>query len=741
MKYSHIWASRRIIEEAFGFKSEITREWFNETMRLYREYEKADEAGNHIKASELHRDMLNRVALIQHGKSGTGRWMAARSYIQGGMLSGPATHLWNLLNTASRNIEFAFVQSERQMLRGNFRAALAPWMIMGQSSKQAFGVAKRILREGVNPISMRGAGDDAKFGTDPSVASATEWHPWFKKGPLSGMKYIGRALIAADALFRTNIENTEIYLQAYQNAINRGDTPPVASKQALGMVGFVTDGSNDAYNKAAAKADELGLKGVDRELNILIDMRNALDPEMREKALLQGAVETFNDQHPEGLAGLFADSLRHNSWHPVSFWLGMFARIGANVFNYGLQTSPLAFASLAWDATIGTYKKQGRYVVRGDELVKRSIRAANGLAVTGAVLALCLKAAADYDEDEDKNKKMRFMLTAKGPRNNDAAKKLWRQQNKPYMMIVNGKEYSYKWMGPVATPFAVVGALMDEIRFGDIKQAEEDEGREGDAISRFLPTMLYGMMAITTEELPGQGMVKLADAIYSAEEDSSQFLRNVTRMARDQATSMGTAWIPYSAMVRYLDRIAEPTVYTAKNMDGVNTYLYSFLRNVPIARKYALYPMRNIFGEPIQVPDEGGKMGVGERAVRLTFDRFLNNMQKDEDIQFLIKAQRSFVAPTREETQLVTNENGMYGLRKMTDAEYDRYLEIFGGELRTQIAQVRTDYSSTAEAEKWVYKENKSLQKRLSAAKKTAMNWAMYKFLTEKAQKASSNKE
>ena len=134
-------------------------------------------------------------------------------------------------------------------------------------------------------------------------------------------------------------------------------------------------------------------------------------------------------------------------------------------------------------------------------------------------------------------------------------------------------------------------------------------------------------------------------------------------------------------------------------------------------------------------------MGVGERAARLTFDRFLNNMQNDEDIQFLIKAQRSFKAPTREETQLVTSENGLYGLRKMTDAEYDRYLELFGKELRTQVADVRTAYSSTAEAEKWVYKENKSLQKRLTEAKKTAMRWAMYKFMLEKEQRASSNKE
>ena len=667
--------------------------------------------------------------------------MAIRSYIQGGMLSGPATHLWNLLNTASRNIEFAFVQSERQMLKGNFRAALAPWMIMGQSSRQAFGVAKRIMREGVNPIGMRGTGDDAKFGTDPSVASATEWHPWFQNKLLGGMKYIGRALIAADALFRTNIENTEIYIQAYQDAINRGEKPAKAAKQALGMVGFVTDGTNDAYNQAAKKADDLGLKGVDRELNILIDMRNALDPEMREKALLQGAEETFNDQNPEGLAGLVADTLRHNSQFPGVFWLGMFARIGANVFNYGLHTSPFAFVPLIKDATIGTYKNHERHVIRGDELVKRSIRAANGLAVSAAVLAMCLKAASEYDDDKDKKKKLRFGLTAKGPRNDEAAKTLWRQQNKPFTMIVDGKEYSYKWMGPIATPLAVVGAIMDEIKYGGIKDSDTEEGREGDVLSRFLPTMLYGMMSITTEELPGQGMVKFADAIYSAEEDSSQFARNIMRFARDQATSMGSAWIPYSAMVRYLDRIADPTVYTSKNMEGVNTYLYAFLRNVPIARKYKLFPMRNIFGEPIQVPDAGGEMGVGERAARLTFDRFMNNMQKDEDIQFLIKAQRSFKAPTREETQLVTTENGLYGLRKMTDAEYDRYLAVFGSELRSQVAKVRTEYSSTAEAEKWVYKENKSLQKRLTDAKKSAMKWAMYKFLTEKAQQNSSTKE
>jgi hypothetical protein len=152
---------------------------------------------------------------------------------------------------------------------------------------------------------------------------------------------------------------------------------------------------------------------------------------------------------------------------------------------------------------------------------------------------------------------------------------------------------------------------------------------------------------------------------------------------------------------------------------------------MPFLRKAALYPMRNIFGDPIQTPDRGSEQGIGERATRLMFDRFLNNMVEDPDIQFLTKVQRGFNAPSRKETRIVTNENGLYGLRNLTDAEYDRFLEIFGKELRTQIATIRKDYSSSAEIEKWATPQNKALKKRLEDARSTAMNWAMYKYLVE----------
>jgi len=737
--------SRRIIEEAFGFKSEITRDWFNETMRLYREYEKADEEGNHLRASVIHSEMLHRVARVQNG---TGASLAVRSYIQGGMLWGPQTHWWNFFNTASRNIDAANATSIEQLIKaareGNLdylKAAFAPWAIMGMSHKQAWGVLKYILKTGVNPLSMR-IGDESKFGTDPKVASAPEWHPFFKKLGMRPFKYVGRALIAADAYFRTNIENTDIYLQAYNAAISRGESAPVAAKQALGMIGFVTDGTNEAYNEAARKADEAGLKGADREMNIRIELMNKLDPDMRDHAQKQGAVETFNDQNPEGLAGWMADALRHHSSDPIIFYLGMFARIGANVFNYGLQTNPITgFLSLAKDSKFGRYKAGKTNVkLTPEERVRRTIRATQGLAITGTVLAMALSAAKDYDEDDDPNKKLKFGVSAVGPRD-PAARKLWRQQHKPFMLTINGKEISYKWIAPLATPLALAGAIMDEMRFGSLKDAETNEAREESFLSALLPTMIMGLMSITTDELPGQGMVKFADMIYSGGQGGAQSVNAWNRFFQQQAASLGTAAIPYSALVRYFDRVYDPTVYTPNSIDGLKMYPYAFLRNMPFLRKQVLYPMRNIFGDPIQTPDRGSEQDIGERATRLMFDRFLNNMVEDPDIQFLTKVQRGFNAPSRKETRIVTNENGLYGLRNLTDAEYDRYLEIFGGELRRQVAEVRTAYTSSAEVEKWATPQNKALRKRLEDARSTAMNWAMYKFLTETGKQVVRSKE
>jgi hypothetical protein len=724
--------ARNIIEAAFGFKNEINRKWFIETMKLYRKYEAADEVGNHIAATQIHRDLLNRVAKVQHG---SGWWAAARSYVQGGLLFGPATHAWNLVNTASRNLDIAFVESERMVLRGirdmnwdMIKAAFAPWYILGKSHKQAAGVAKYIMKTGVNPLAMR-IGEEAKFGSDPKVASAPEWHPFFQRAWMRPFKYVGRALIAADSYFRMNIENTDLYLRAYRDALKEGKTGKDAAKEALGYIGFVNDGTNEAYNQAAKRADELGLKGVDREMNIRIDLMNAIDPTWRDHASEQGAVETFNDPHPEGLAGMMADALRHNSSNPVTFWLGMFARIGANVFNYGLQTSPLGLPLATWARKVGTYKKgQALYKISAEEYSKRVLRGVHGLAIAGSVLAMCLKAQQDYDDDDDPKKVLRFGLTARGPRDING-QRLWRQQNKPFMLTINGKEFSYKWAGPFATSLAMVGAIMDEKRYGNIANAEDEDGREESVASAIIPTIMYGMLTITTDELPGQGMVEFADLVYSSGQSAEQTQRAWTRFIQKQSASIGTAAIPYSALVRYLDRIADPTVYTAQNIDGAKIYAYSFLRNMPYIRSRALYPMRNIFGEPIQVPDKGGDMDVGERAVKLAFDRFMNNMAKDEDIQFLMKAERGFRAPSRDETRIVTTADGLYGLRRMKDAEYDEFLVLFGAALRGEIARIRKSYSTPEMVDKFVNKQNDTLRKRLSNARSSAMNAAMREFM------------
>jgi hypothetical protein len=309
------------------------------------------------------------------------------------------------------------------------------------------------------------------------------------------------------------------------------------------------------------------------------------------------------------------------------------------------------------------------------------------------------------------------------------------------MLTINGKEISYKWIAPLATPLALAGAIMDEIRFGSLKDAETNEAREESFLSALLPTMIMGLMSITTDELPGQGMVKFADMIYSGGQSGAQSVNAWNRFFQQQAASLGTAAIPYSALVRYFDRVYDPTVYTPNSIDGLKMYPYAFLRNMPFLRKAALYPMRNIFGDPIQTPDRGSEQGIGERATRLMFDRFLNNMVEDPDIQFLTKVQRGFNAPSRKETRIVTNEKGLYGLRNLTDAEYDRFLEIFGGELRRQVAEVRTAYTSSAEVEKWATPQNKALRKRLEDARSTAMNWAMYKFLTETGKQVVRSKE
>lgn len=741
--------SRRIIEEAFGFKSEITRDWFNDTMRLYREYEKADEAGNHVLSASLHTDLLNRVAHVQNKGDW---WLAARAYIQGGMLSSFRTQEWNLMSTASRAIGFSYVQASRQFIRfaqtGNpkyLAGAYLPFEMLFRSHNQATALFRHIMKTGVNPFVMR-VGDEAKFGTDPNTASAAEYMPFFQWKLNRGFKYIGRLLRAADAYFRVGIENSDIVMRSYNSLIKNGQKVPDAIKRSVGLVGFVTDGTNDAYNNASKKADELGLVGFERKMNILIDMRNALDPEYLEKAKLRGAIETFNDPDPEGLVGGLADWARHHSSAPGMFWMGMFARVGANLFNHMQHTAPLWSAMmLAKDTTIGRYKggESNVRVENKEDIEIRAVRAATSLALATLVVGLCLKSLKDFDDDDEPDetkKKYRFMLTAGGP-SDTTLRKNWEKVEKPYTLSVNGHDFSYKWMSGLTAVLAMGGAWMDEKRYGSLKN-ESIDGRNAGANLDLVLTMSFGMMDAMTSDIPGQALIDFFDVIKTAGKPGSEKMRGMEKWAEKNLASFGSALIPYSRAVIDVDRIVDGESTTARNMAGMKGFFFSTFRDIPYVRNRLLYPYRDIWGEPITYPaNANDDMGIVERSARYMLDRFINNTKNDPDIKFLVAAQARIRAPYPNETSIITTEGGKYGLRNMTDKEYDEFLVLFGAELRTQIGLVRELYSSSEQYKKYIRPDNESLKKSISEARSNAMKWAMYKYLTKTGKQISKSKE
>ena len=134
-------------------------------------------------------------------------------------------------------------------------------------------------------------------------------------------------------------------------------------------------------------------------------------------------------------------------------------------------------------------------------------------------------------------------------------------------------------------------------------------------------------------------------------------------------------------------------------------------------------------------------MGIGERSARYMLDRFINNTKNDPDIKFLVAAQVRIRAPYPNETSIITTENGKYGLRNMTDKEYDEFLVLFGAELRTQIGLVRELYNSSEQYKKYIRPDNETLKKSISEARLNAMKWAMCKYLTKTGKQMSNSKE
>jgi hypothetical protein len=715
---------RQVIDSAFGFKKPIDKKFLDDAVAMHNEYLTFDAQGNHVGAADSYDKLMWHMA-SRYGSDGRS---AFKSYIGANVLSGINTTVRNVVSTASRTFDSLVVLATKQMTEGisevargdaakgwaKMSAALVPFHIMFKAAPRGFGQALNMLKHGINPSEYRIGTDDEKIMGDPKVVNALEYHPAFqgKFNPLRAMKLVFRSLRAQDIFFSSSLKEARYAVERINAEVEAGATAAEAKSLVMSELGY--DKTGEAYRSALKLSEDAGLTGIERDINIAIEIHRNLEPEAYELANRWSRVETFNDQNPERLIGRIADFLRHSTQDNTMWWIGMFARISANVTNYLVDTSAFGLPLALKDRYIGRYKGNKNVTLTDSEFHERSIRGAYGLMWTVGVIAYAMS---EYEkEKEDPAYKSNFRLNGPGPRN-PTANRLWLQNNEPWTITVGGRSFKYLYIGALASPLASAATISDEAKYGELDKADNNDETQAGVMDRWLPAVILGASNFISSQLPGQTAADLMTALYSGDTQKTRMFLEA------QMASIGSAVVPYSGLVRYFDRTIDPTVYTSKN----RMFLYSFFRNVPVVRGMALFPKRTIFGDAATMPKNIQDVPIGERATRLMGEALTSQLEKDDDLDFLFRAQRQFTAPQYDELKIPVVKDGQTMLTDMTPAQYDEFLVEFGYALRTQVHAIRQGYTGTG-LEQYVNRDNKDLAKRLSAARTAAMKMAMYKF-------------
>ena len=305
-------------------------------------------------------------------------------------------------------------------------------------------VSKDVLKTGYQPVK------DLKVETSGVLENIT-----FKGGiwnPENYLKYVGRAMTAADILFYHGVKEMRAAQIAYIK--NKGD-----QQKAIELLYKTPEQLQEARDEAI----EEGLKGdaYKRRVNEL--MEDSRPNEVTDEAHDFAARATFNYE-PEGALGALTSAINnmtnavdYKGIKPLKF-IVPFSRVIANVANRGLDWSPWGYARYAkgqigWDSKL-TSQFTHRYTE--EERARVLTKAILGTVAMAALYALT--------EDWDDDGKTDLEITADGTGDRQKNYQLQETGWRPYSIRMGNKWYEYKFT-PISIPLALIGYVRDQQKY------------------------------------------------------------------------------------------------------------------------------------------------------------------------------------------------------------------------------------------------------------------------------------
>lgn len=540
------------------------------------------------------------------------------------ILSGPSTHLTNIIANLQNTVVEGIVSGVEQAVRNKDPLALAnSYKGVLQGWVQGAAAFKETMRTGKAP-------KGEKYLEIPNALERINFAGG-KFNPLNYAKFVGRALAAADMFFYHGLKEMRYRELFRQVAIDEGLRGKALKARVDELMYHTKEAREDATLQAQQEAEQFGLNKTEETLRRQEIIEEKYPEDFREKADHFASFGTFN-YDPKGLLGAISRGISTITETEVKGYkpgkmvklVIPFTRVVANVLNQQLDYSPYGFTRLfPWGRR---WFELETSEARNRQIVKASIG-------TLGMATVALLSAMDEDEEEP-----RFRIHGRGP--TDYAKKgqLYSAGWKPLSIQIGDSYISFQTT-PMAVPFSIIGNYMDAIRYGDMDS-------NGAMMHLAFAMKQSGSSVFENSFLSGLGGLIEALGTKDPDRDTEKFLKTISRYTG------GTIPNAVKQVYGYYD----PTLYRT---DDIPAY---FVRDLGVAG-WALKPRLDVYGRPIERTGAGPVGKFFQRA--------------NQDPVYRLANKRLWVKVAGKTTKL----NG----ERMTDDQYWEYVERSGKKIYDRI--------------------------------------------------------
>ena len=497
-----------------------------------------------------------------------------------------------------------------------------------------------------------------------------------KYNPMNVLKYVSRAMVAADVFAYQGLKESRSYQLAYAEAVK------MKKKDALGesVWRIVNDKLlNTKERKAQAELiiEAEGLTGNEAKRRMYELMEQSRPEKMQDDSYNYAARGTYN-YPPEGVLGALNNAISVALDIPIAGvkplrFLVPFTRVLTNVANGALDFEPITSTRRAirgkvgfeafnsFSPTKGTYRE-----MTPEEQKTQYVKAAIGITALSLFYAL--------SKMEDDEGEPLIEITGAGSSDYNKTNALRQRGWKPYSIKIGDKYYSYQ-LTPLILTLGWIGSLND---------FEKYDAKDDTEVLEKMSQTAFRLQDIITDMSFMSSTADIFDNFF----DNS---RTRGKKVGDYLENLGKSSIPFMQPISQVSQTVQ--TYMGANQKETSKLGYDLVKDIPIARNY-LYDKVNVLGEPIKL-----EKGIGELLV---------STKKSSKAWDLLEKNGVFIAPIKRKTVMFYDtEKGMD--LPASDEQFYNFSRLRGSLIKDWIEDLEDEGLYVIEDDAMVWKDWKQL--------------------------------